>query len=197
MALKWWEKTVEYFFIRRCIGHRMLLAPLDGAEEAAGDALLGAERGWVLIEFKKDAQSISSERKKFRNFEEAKEELCGSDSHHIVVYGSLRGEGADTFAVGGRTYFSSESVASIDDLLARGANHADFLHYLAKLLEHKKAAEGVSGGGVSLESYSLVAGINADGSVSQCMSVAEFVDRFMPSQAPSLSSAPDYGSPSL
>ncbi len=193
MALKWWEKTVEYLFIKQCVGKRMLLAPLDGREEAAGDTLLGAENGWVLIEFKKDAGSIASEKEKFTSYKAAEKELVASDSHHFLVYGALRSdEGSHRLAIHARTYFSNQSVSQIGDLLARGIAHHDFMEYLEKFLQHKKSVGGATGGGVGVDSYSLVAGVNAEGNVAQCMSIAEFIETFMPAQSLSQTSTPSW-----
>ncbi len=62
--MKWWEKTVEYFFILNCRANHMRIAPLDGKEERAGDVLFSSDNNWVLIEFKRDMECLKSEEKK-------------------------------------------------------------------------------------------------------------------------------------
>ena len=91
--MKWWEKTVEYFFILNCVGNYMRVAPLDGKEERAGDAIFSKSNNWVLIEFKKDKSSLVSEKGKFNDYSAAKQnfqversryrgEKANSHSHH-------------------------------------------------------------------------------------------------------------------
>ena len=58
MTMKWWEKTVEYYFILKCLGDSISIAPLDGHEERGGDAILSSKHRWILIEFKKDEPGV-------------------------------------------------------------------------------------------------------------------------------------------
>lgn len=44
--MKWWEKTIEYkFVIDMANKGKFVVAPLDGDEERAGDAIISAEYG--------------------------------------------------------------------------------------------------------------------------------------------------------
>ena len=56
--MNWWGKTVEYKFIKEYIDLDSFIAPLDGNEEKAGDAIFGENENFILIEFKKDKDSI-------------------------------------------------------------------------------------------------------------------------------------------
>lgn len=77
--MKWWEKTVEYYFIRKFIPDEMILSPLDGEQEKAGDAFLSNNERWIILEFKKDFESLVSEKKKYKNYDAARNELSPND----------------------------------------------------------------------------------------------------------------------
>ena len=64
---EYWEKTVEWHFVRHHLPSSAVAAPLDGDKEAASDALLsfGDPTKWLLIEFKRDLDSISKEADKY------------------------------------------------------------------------------------------------------------------------------------
>ncbi len=74
----WWGKTVEYYFVKKYVELDMLIAPLDGNEEKAADAILSNVDSWALIEFKRSDSELSNEYKKFNDYESAK--LYFSDS---------------------------------------------------------------------------------------------------------------------
>ncbi|EPJ3731802.1 hypothetical protein U8643_002014, partial [Acinetobacter baumannii] len=79
--MQWWEKTVEYFFIKKYVADH-LVAPLDGKHELAGDAFLSDnQQKWIMIEFKARAESLDTEKKKFRSYDEAYNAL-GKYDHH-------------------------------------------------------------------------------------------------------------------
>lgn len=167
--MKWWEKTVEYYFIRKFISDKMILSPLDGAEEKAGDALLGTNERWIIIEFKKDIDSLESEKKKYKDYDAAKNELSSLDSHHFLIYGQNQ-EG--TFSLAGKTYFSSEQVSNVSEIFQAAKEKNEFISYLEKLIKHKTKVEESSGG--SIGSYSFVAGIGEDNKITSCMNLYEF-----------------------
>lgn len=65
---QWWEKTVEYEFMRQLLTNRSYqLTPLSGKmEQDLGDALAGNSKGKViLIEFKRTKDNIADENKKY------------------------------------------------------------------------------------------------------------------------------------
>lgn len=175
MSLKWWEKTVEYFFIRNCIGDSMVIAPLDGNEERAGDSIFAQCNKWVLIEFKKDIDCLKSEEAKFINFAKAKKHFQDKDSHHFLVYGAIfEGENNEkpSFGVSAATYFSRNPTKSVKTMLASGLGGEEFFAYIKDFTSFKKAS-GESGGGLGFESYGLVAGINSENQIIECFSLAE------------------------
>jgi hypothetical protein len=167
--LKWWEKTVEYYFIRKYIPEDMILSPLDGEQEKAGDALLSANEKWVILEFKKDFNSLDSEKKKYKDYDMAKTELSLIDSHHFLIYGQIDN---NNFSLEGNTYFSRESVSNINDIFEAGKEKEEFISYLEKLIEHKSKISESSGGSVG--SYSFVAGISSNNKITSCMNLYEF-----------------------
>jgi hypothetical protein len=167
--MKWWEKTVEYYFIRKFIPDEMILSPLDGEQEKAGDAFLSTNEKWVILEFKKDLESLPSEKKKYKNYEAAKSALSSDDNHHFLIYGQVVD---GKFGLGGKTYFSSISVSKISEIFEAGKEKQEFISYLEKLIEHKSTIGESSGGSVG--SYSFVAGINKDKNITSCMNLYEF-----------------------
>lgn len=167
--MKWWEKTVEYYFIRKYIPENMILSPLDGEEEKAGDAFLSANEKWVILEFKKDFSSLDSEKKKYKDYEMAKKELSLIDSHHFLIFGK---NDNNNFSLIGKTYFSRKSVLNINDIFEAGEEKEKFIFYLEKLIEHKSKISESSGGSVG--SYSFVAGISNENKITSCMNLYEF-----------------------
>ncbi|MBY8161898.1 hypothetical protein KW506_06105 [Vibrio fluvialis] len=175
MSLKWWEKTVEYFFIRNCIGDSMIIAPLDGKEESAGDSIFSQGNKWVLIEFKKQFESLKSEEAKFIDFEKAKAHFMNKDSHHFLVYGAMfenEQKNGLKFGVSAKTYFSRKPTNTIEAMLSTGLKGEDFFAYVKDFTSFKKAT-GESSGGLSFESYGLVAGVNSENKIVECISLAE------------------------
>ncbi|RZF83684.1 hypothetical protein EXT46_05155 [Pseudoalteromonas sp. CO325X] len=167
--MKWWEKTVEYYFIRKFIPDEMILSPLDGEQEKAGDAFLSSSEKWVVLEFKKDLKSLATEKKKYKNYDLAAAELSSSDSHHFLIYGQIA---KGKFGLGGKTYFSNSPVSKISEIFEAGKEKEEFISYLERLIEHKSKVDESSGGSVG--SYSFVAGINKDNKVTSCMNLYEF-----------------------
>lgn len=164
----WWEKTVEYFFVREYVDLKTFLCPLDGNHESAGDAIFANINSWVLIEFKKDRASISSEAEKFENFEEAKAQLLGRDQHHFLIYGALDSD--EEFCLESQTYFSAH-VTSMESVLTSGVPHSQFLLYLRELIELKMGAKISSGG------FSYIAGINSEsGRIVRCLKMHDYAE---------------------
>jgi hypothetical protein len=179
MSLKWWEKTVEYQFVLEVASlERLFLAPLDGAQEAAGDSMFSADNRWVLIEFKKDYQSIVSEQKKFDTykFAQAQAELGKNDRHHLIVYGSSdRYQSNPKLTLNAQTYFSGLLVrGGTPTVISCGTDLDYFKTYVKRLVEFKKV---VSGGGLE---YSMVAGVATSGAIVECISLSEFAKQIEP-----------------
>ncbi|ART62851.1 hypothetical protein [Kushneria marisflavi] len=167
--MDWWEKTVEYYFIRKFISDEMILSPLDGEHERAGDALLSNHEKWIVIEFKKDSNSLASERRKYKNYSEAKKELSSSDDHHFLIYGQVDD---GNFSLVGKTYFSNKNVSDVGEILYAGKGKESFIFYLERLVKHKSKVEESSGG--SIGSYSFVAAVSNENKITRCMNLYEF-----------------------
>ncbi|MNH01444.1 hypothetical protein D3C79_606640 [compost metagenome] len=167
MEYFWWEKTVEYLFVQKHIEIEMAVAPLGGIQEKGGDAILEKNDRWVLIEFKKDYSSLSSEAEKFSpgKYDEAKEKLASRGRHHFLVYGSLN---KSELELKGQHYFSSKEIA-ICELIEEGIDEVAFLSYYHDFIDYKKSKEGSSGGGIT-----CVVGINSSGKASKVMSADEY-----------------------
>ena len=175
----WWEKTVEYYFVKKFVSDDELIAPLDGKHELAGDAMLAAGLKWVLIEFKKNFACLESEAVKFSDYQRAAKELSSQDNHHYLIYGRFGVTEASpktkVFGIGACTYFSRSCLEDYQDLLASGTDIQTFARYLEALTKHKKQPPGDgSSGGMNMANYAQVLGINADGKVVTCSSQAEF-----------------------
>lgn len=166
MDILWWEKTVEYFFVKKYVDLNMFIAPLDGDHEKAGDAIFSNVNAWVLIEFKRDKSTINDEIGKFKNYELAKDALESIGSHHLIVYGVAE---KNNFSLECRQYFSEKNLP-IEQALISGAEKDRFISYLRKFLEFKKTSKG----GVGV--YSIVAGVSSDGVVTKCMKLSEFAE---------------------
>lgn len=61
-----WEKTIELLYTHGIEGHAKFIAPLDHEQENYGDLLIAYNNmRWALIEFKKNNEDRSKERKKY------------------------------------------------------------------------------------------------------------------------------------
>ena len=169
MEYFWWEKTVEYAFVQKHVEIEMAVAPLGGVQEKGGDAILKKNDRWVLIEFKKDNDCISSEMDKFApgKYDEAKVELEERGQHHLLVYGVLNG---DELGLTGQLYFGTSEI-KVGELLNKGTDEESFLSYYHDFIGYKKSKEGSSGGGLT-----CVVGINSTGKASKVMSAHEYED---------------------
>lgn len=191
--MKWWEKTVEYYFIQKYVGNRMFVAPLDGKEEKAGDAIFSSNQKWMLIEFKRDIESINNEKKKFVDYENAKSCLQSQDSHHCIVYGK---ELDNVFSLEVETYFSKSLRNSIDNMLNYSVSFELFNKYLKDLLVFKQSNSG-SNGSISSDSYMLVAGVSESGNIIECLSLYEFQNPLAPSLTNNADQIKNYSPPSF
>ena len=169
MEYFWWEKTVEYAFVQNHVEIEMAVAPLGGVQEKGGDAILKNNDRWVLIEFKKDHDCISSEMDKFASgkYNEAKVALEERSQHHFLVYGVLNEGKLD---LTGQLYFGTSEI-NIEELLNKGTDEETFLSYYHDFIGYKKSKEGSSGGGLT-----CVVGINSTGKASKVMSAHEYED---------------------
>jgi hypothetical protein len=164
-TIRWWEKTVEYAFIQKHVQLEAMIAPLDGDEERAGDAIFSQEGLWSLIEFKKDKAAIGDEKLKYENFYSAKAELKNSDRHHVIIYGA---EEKRQLVLRARTYFSELDV-TMDEIDGCCTTLELFRSYLESLLYFKKKPKGAGSG-----SFGSIVVVNRTGRRVSCLSMQEF-----------------------
>ncbi len=167
----WWGKTVEYYFVKKYVELDMLIAPLDGNEEKAADAILSNVDSWALIEFKRSDSELSNEYKKFNDYESAKLYFSDSDNHHFLIYGGLDSQGE--FQLEAQTYFSRKPTR-VADIVYLGIKQSDFFRYLRSFLKFKENIDDTTGSGAT---YPYVAGVTSDGSITKCMSLNEFSEQ--------------------
>lgn len=162
MALLWWEKTVEYYFIRNYL-ENVTIAPFDGVpEKQMGDALASFEGNAVLIEFKRDENCLNSEKCKYKDWNKAKEdELAKKASFHLMVWGALS-EGV--FELKKCHYWDIGDKQNIESLNSfsgyvktHGADSGKLKKYTLFLQENRKeGSEGQLSGGVELNNCAMI-----------------------------------------
>ncbi|MBW4036629.1 MAG: hypothetical protein HIU90_14270 [Proteobacteria bacterium] len=178
MALKWWEKTVEYKFVVDAKNFDFA-APLDGNHEAAGDLLSGFSGKLFIIEFKKDMSSCKDELKKFESevIDQNKDKF--SKNFHFLIYGeeNTNGKSIDLYFDGYFYLFkpknkkSSKWNANIFHECEVGIhkdNIQEFDEYIEWLIKIKKNKKGEGSGNGSFsklgfDEYTNVVGISSDG----------------------------------
>ncbi|WP_166225287.1 hypothetical protein [Pseudomonas atagonensis] len=115
----WWEKTVEYFFVRKILPLDALAAPLAGdAEKFFGDLMNESKDGRArLIEFKREKANIKDEVLKYyakgavpagQTFHKAwlaaiSNNICPGSLGHWFVYGHVEKDTSD-LVLEGRQY---------------------------------------------------------------------------------------------
>ncbi len=154
--LIWWEKTVEYYFVKNHLDINNI-APLDGnTESSIGDAVINNNDNFIIIEFKRDKQSLDSEKSKFEEgkYEQAKKEFEGQDNHHLLIYGLMKN---GSFELNCKTYFSRK-CKDIDKIMENTIDRKYFKKYIGDLRKFKKSTGSTSGG--------VVIGINENGGIS-------------------------------
>lgn len=91
--LNWYEKTVEYAFIRKFLDASAM--PLSGAAEKIGDTIFHDDNGFYIVEFKRgknEIQEIKNEQNKYSNYEESIKKLYQHPAKysHYVVSGAIQ-----------------------------------------------------------------------------------------------------------
>jgi len=171
VSILWWEKTVEYSFVKSHVKIDDLIAPFDGNQEAAGDAILSAtDKKWILIEFKRNLKSIEKDLDKFDRYEDAKLELEDNSKHHFFIYGASVNKKLTLIA---RNYFSETDLPNFDSIFDLGLDSIDFFDYIERFTSYKTSVDGSGTGGLEIENYGAVVGIRDDGTVSECLSLVE------------------------
>lgn len=169
--MKWWEKTVEYYFVKQHVNLNILFAPLDGKEEEkTSDLILANIDRWLLIEFKKSKSDIDKEKVKFHDYEAAKARLQEKDNHHCIVYGELN----SVFQLKGKTYFSKKPF-SVNNIYRHGTDLKTFNEYIERLSRFKKNYTETSG---SAGSLACVAGVSGDGEITECLTLLDYANYY-------------------
>jgi len=202
-SITWWEKTVEYAFVLQTATFVDFAVPLAGVEERAGDGIFASDSKLLLIEFKRSFDALSSEQKKFVNFEQAAEKLGDYDAHHFIVYGdevSEENTRKPSLRLVARTYFSGKESEPLSAVFDAGSSKENFDNYLRELLEFKRS-DGRSSGTISPSAYASVIGISKSRGV-KTVSMSEYLQRVLKyeytmelSQAPAQSETPRMGGP--
>lgn len=199
-TFEWWEKTVEYAFLTTAVmeGKCTYAVPMAGKpERAAGDAIFGVPNSFVLIEFKREKEELSSEIPLFWDYEATKQ-ILGHYKHHHFVYGEELPDAPGMLALYAQPYFSLSNRCSALDCLESGIGEADFRHYLELLFAAKKEDGRSSSGQISPEALSTVLGLSANGHIVQAVPMYIYApdlfpaDRYEPLGA---SSSPFFGGP--
>ena len=175
----WWEKTVEYAFVKRVKFLRV--SPLDGEHEQAGDAIFGNKKDkFYLIEFKRDDSGQDAEKKKFKDKKEGYKELTAK--YHFVVYGGLDDdEELELFSMQYLDYLQQKCESVIhcwcfDEIFNREAVEQDeFLEYVHKIISLKKGddIDAIGKSGSSSSAFANVLAINDKG---ECCSLLDIVN---------------------
>lgn len=182
--MKYWEKTVEYAFLTQVIkeGKADFAAPLSGSlERGAGDAIFAEGSQFILIEFKAKKAGMASEDSKFKNYEDARRALDGSDGHHFFVYGRRKESRLELVAT---TYFSRRPPKGGNKsallCLADGVEKDEFDKYLVTFLGHRESDERSKSGGVDVLDYATVIGVEPNSNSAIACSLRDYVAHFKP-----------------
>ncbi|WP_426139434.1 hypothetical protein [Pseudomonas sp. DWP3-1-2] len=186
MEVTWWEKTVEYRFVFEALKANKLdfAAPLSGIEErTVGDGIFGKASTFVLIEFKRDAGQLNTEKTIFTDYESAREDLK-SHNHHVMIYGTPHDtpQSLPVFRemrLSACHYFNHQTPISPLDTLNNGVPLKDFMSYLDKLMAFKKKDKRSSSHAGSGQ-ISMVLGVSAKGAIVQTQTLYQFAPRLFP-----------------
>ncbi|EHY0994017.1 hypothetical protein [Vibrio parahaemolyticus] len=201
----WWEKTVEYSYVRKHLGDYEIIFPLDGNLEKLGDTMVGDSLRWIIIEFKACKSWEKPEKDKFEKYgvgryrkaklslqkmfgiENSKGEALGI-KHHFIVYGELND--VDDLYLKAERYFSEQNklVFSPKNLLSDGIEESRFIEYIKKFNAWKSSSGdgGVSvdsgnpsdprpDGGISLGEYGVVFGVSDKNNAIMCLTMYDFI----------------------
>lgn len=163
----WWEKTVEYAFVRSCLSENDMITPFDGNHEVMGDAIMNHKNRLVLIEFKRDLSLWRTEQIKFKDYKKAKAELEGIDSHHFIVAGAQKEGGAVLVA---QSYFSSRPV-TLRNMLEAAVDKETMIKYILKLVRHKVNSEASGNKSLLAPHNACLYGVNARGVITTSLTL--------------------------
>lgn len=185
----WWEKTIEYKFIIEAERTKQLqfAMPLSGVQERAGDGVFSSNSKIVLIEFKRSENELNTEYEKFENYDIAASALNSRDSHHFLIYGSLKKEGE--LHLHACTYFSRNRDTTALGTLECGLEPLAFISYLTDLASFKKV-DGRSGGTFTPDSVASVIGVSSNGV--SAISLHEYISIAIPDLYQTLTQIPPF-----
>ena len=162
--MKWWEKTVEYSFVCLAIEKDIfnLLLPLDGDVESIGDAVLGKDSEFFVVEFKRSLSDLSREYEKYSGgksgYLAAAKEMKDDPSSraHFLVGGRFL-ESQSRLSIEARRYFEVDGVPIVDiaAMFNAGLSLEQLKEYTRKITSLKKTEEGGEGNASSSGSYAF------------------------------------------
>ncbi|MDU4943559.1 MAG: hypothetical protein E6X23_18800 [Mixta calida] len=177
--VKWWEKTVEYNFVLAAKDEfgLNLLAPFDGNVESIGDAVVGADSKFFIIEFKRTLSDFKSETDKYINGDHSLKEArihlsqLETSKYHYVIAGEYNNE-AKKLRLNIRRYFNvDEEIILNSHEYFDGGMSIDELNIYTELLTAFKNRDdsdddsGSSGSGGMSHSSVLAVDTNKKGTV--------------------------------
>lgn len=162
-SLLWWEKTIEYMFVRDVLPESSLAVPLAGPVEAAlGDMVFADSTQCRLIEFKAHQDGIQREKRKFpklraEEFDGMAFQLALLNNHDELVFHAgarahwfVFGEQAGSALVLRAQKYSEEGVCQVlrkGVLPLEGVSPSVMADYMLHLAAARRRDEAVSGGG--------------------------------------------------
>lgn len=202
---KWWEKTVEYAYVKQYLGEYEFISPFDGEHETLSDCAIANGLQWSIIEFKANSKWESAEKIKFNKhrlstYIQAKVALMrdygnpdNGIAHHFIVYGQPDLD--RTLILKAERYFSTENqyVFEPNNLINKGIELSSFAQYVHEFNQWKNGGNGggFSGGssthppqnpngGLSLSNYGVVVGVCLKDNIAVIMSIEDFVKETTP-----------------
>lgn len=179
--VKWWEKSVEYFYYAQYVKGYKSIFPLDGHKEVIGDAIQHNTGKWSIIEFKGTSSSLYSEFNKFpiiKNIKlnapegssDAKQQVMhrlrkvtAFDKLYTDTFESEKltdehhflvyGEIAEKFSLICQRYFTKEPVSDLANLFDKGTDFISFRKYIELFVKLKAPIDGgrSGNGNINLE----------------------------------------------
>ena len=165
----WWEKTVEYAFVKSA--KFLSVSPLDGDHEQAGDAILSnKENKFYLIEFKKDDSGQTDEKGKYKDIKKVFEKLTAD--YHFIVYGGMN-VNTKNLGLYARQYLDYlekkgtpiSHYSFQEEFNKRAVDQDKFLEYVHEVISLKKGndIDAIGKSGASSSAFSNVLAINDKG----------------------------------
>jgi hypothetical protein len=169
----WWEKSVEYAFIAEMVRLDMFrwVAPIAGNQETAlADAIANWNGKLLLIEFKRDIDSLKSEYEKY-TVEKGTDAIIAAYltaqgimskydgiTGHGLIYGE---EKQNALLLRATPYWNNENpVAAFEWCDKSGVSLTDFEEYLVVLSGLRGAASNTSNGSSGSRSFVIGIGKN-------------------------------------